>query len=130
MVSKRSSLSKKGAVPASVGTRSICIRTNTKTLKHTNTTTASVLTSERNSTTLQPDATLDFIPARAIKVPLGRHLKQNEDFTKMKNLFLANCLKVKQGEHELNVRMEKAMSTRIKANRGDFETNNRGRKTV
>ena len=61
-----------------------------------------------------------FIPAKAIMVPKTRTLKpkKNRDFGKMKNLFLANCLKIKTGEEGLSQRMEKAMSNRIKANRG------------
>ena len=35
----------------------------------------------------------------------------------MKNLFLANCLKVKTGEEGFSARIENAMSNRIKANR-------------
>lgn len=36
----------------------------------------------------------------------------------MKNLFLANCLKINEGEADLSKRMEKTMSSRIKACRG------------
>ena len=46
-------------------------------------------------------------------------VKNNKDFSKMKNLFLANCLKVKDGEHESQVQIEKKMGARIRANRGD-----------
>ena len=65
-----------------------------------------------------------FIPSRAIKVPLGRTqvVKKNEDFRNMKNLFLANCLKLKQGEFDLSRKAEKAMSNRIKQNRGGQKT--------
>ena len=41
-----------------------------------------------------------FIPVRAIVVPHERtyEVKKQEDFRNMKNLFLANCLKLKDGE--------------------------------
>ena len=45
-----------------------------------------------------------LIPSRAIKVPANRTqiVKKNEDFRNMKNLFLANCLKMKEGEYSLS----------------------------
>ena len=45
-------------------------------------------------------------------------MKKNEDFRNMKNLFLANCLKMKEGEFSLTQRAEKVMSNRIRAHRG------------
>ena len=62
----------------------------------------------------------NFVPARAIKVPLARtmQVKNDEDFVNMKNLFLANCLKLKDGEEGLSEKAELAMSNKIKANRG------------
>ena len=36
----------------------------------------------------------------------------------MKNLFLANCLKLKDGEEGFSEKVESAMSNKIKANRG------------
>jgi len=64
------------------------------------------------------------VPARAIKVPLQHkfYMKPDEDFYKMKNLFLANCLKLKNGEEGLTESMEATMSSRIKAYRGGLNT--------
>ena len=61
-----------------------------------------------------------LIPSRAIKVSMNRTqvVKKTEDFRNMKNLFLANCLKIKDGEHSLSQRAQKVMSNRIRANRG------------
>ena len=61
-----------------------------------------------------------LIPSRAIKVPMNRTqvVKKSEDFLNMKNLFLANCLKIKDGEYSLSQQAQKVMSNRIRANRG------------
>ena len=66
----------------------------------------------------------NFVPARAIKVPLQHkfYMKPDEDFYKMKNLFLANCLKLKDGEEGLTDNVEQSMSNRIKAFRGGLNT--------
>lgn len=66
----------------------------------------------------------NFVPARAIKVPLQHkyYMKPDEDFYKMKNLFLANCLKLKDGEEGITNNVEQNMSNRIKAFRGGLNT--------
>jgi len=60
------------------------------------------------------------VPVHAIKVPLVRTLqvKKNEDFGKMKNLFLANCLKHTSADEFGVGFLESTMSKRIQANRG------------
>ena len=45
-------------------------------------------------------------------------IKKDEDFNKMKNLFLANCLKLKDGESISSDRIVQQMSNKIKAFRG------------
>ena len=47
-------------------------------------------------------------------------VKKDADFKNMKNLFLANCLKLNNGEEGFSKRVEKVMSNRIRANRNEL----------
>ena len=63
-------------------------------------------------TKIKTEINQEFIPARAIKVE--HKDKQKKDLPKMKNLFLANCLKIRKGEFEIKQEMENKMSYKVR----------------
>ena len=60
-----------------------------------------------------------FIPAIAIKVE--HRDKTQEDLPRMKNLFLANCLKIRRGEFGFTEMAENKMAARVRKGAKGFQ---------
>ena len=69
-------------------------------------------------TKIKAEINQEFIPAKAIKVE--HKDKKKQDLPKMKNLFLANCLKIRKGEFGIKQETENKMSLKVRKEASEF----------